>query len=84
MQSAQLSEHETTTNNHKKFSLQFFDKFVEYLSSPKQLGAEFYLKVLFPVLTNYLQKYSSYFMPTSNMQASSTTASKEEKMRILK
>jgi hypothetical protein len=79
-----LSEQESIPSNHKKFALQFFDKFMEYLSPPKQLGAEFYLKVLFPVLTNYLNRYITYFLPVSNMQTSSSTASKEEKRRLLK
>lgn len=77
------SEQETNGGNHKKFSLQFFDKFLDFLTMPT-MDVDFYLKVLFPVLTNYLQKYAGYFMPSSDMQASSTTASKEEKMRILR
>ena len=72
-----------STGNHKKFSLQFFDRFLELLSTPK-LEVDFHLKVLFPLLTSYLQKYRPYFMPSSDMQVSSTTASKEEKMKILK
>ena len=79
-----LSERDSTNNCFTKFSLQFFDTFMEFLSKPSQQGAEFYLKVLFPVMTGYLQKYAGYFMPTSDMQASGATASRNEKMKILK
>lgn len=71
-----------TTSTHKKFSLQLFEKFLNYLSAPN-VEVEFCLRVLFPMLTAYLQKYYSYFMPYTDMQTSSTTASKEEKMSIL-
>ncbi len=70
-------------NNHRKFSLQFFDRFLDYLSMPK-LEVDFYLKVLFPVLTSHLQKFRGYFLPCTDMQVSSTTASVEEKMKIMK
>lgn len=73
-----------TSENHQKFALQFFDKFSGFLSSPSKCDVDFYLKVLFPVATGYLQKHSGYFMPCSGIQASSTTASKEEKLTIIK
>lgn len=78
-----VSEPEATSH-HRKFSLQFIDKFVEFLSPTKQMGAEFYLKVLFPVMGGYLQKYSAYFMPSGCTQTCSTTSSREEKMMIIK
>ena len=71
------------SSNHEKFSLQLFKKFLDFLSTTK-IEIEFYLKVLFPVVTSYMQKYAGYFMPSNDMQASSTTASKEEKLIILK
>lgn len=77
-----ISSEQDATKNHRKFALQFFNRFFEFLSRPK-VDVEFYLKVLFPVVTAYLQKYAGYFMPFMDMQ-NCNTASKEEKVRIIK
>ena len=78
-----ISEVEPSVN-HKKFDLQFFDMFCAFLSSPSENDVDFLLKVLFPTTTSYLQKYVGYFMPNTDIQTSSTTASNEEKLRVIK
>ena len=69
-------------NEKEKFSLQFLKKFLKFFE--EKLDVDFYLKVLFPVLTSYLERHAGYFMPNSTMQATSTTASREEKKMIIK
>ncbi len=78
-----VSEYEAS-QGHMKFALQFFNMFTDFLSSVSEHNIDFLLRVLFPTATGYLQKYAGFFMPTSDIQESSTTASTEEKMSILK
>ncbi len=73
----------TEKDSYKKFSLEFFDKFLDFLSRP-EMSVDFYIKILFPLFSSYLRKWGGYFMPSSSLQASSSTASKEEKVVILK
>lgn len=72
------------SKSHMKFALQFFDMFTGFVSSVSEHNVDFLLKVLFPTATGYLEKYAGFFMPTSDVQESSTTASKEDKLSIIK
>lgn len=65
----------------ERFSLQLFTKFQQLLSSPK-LDVTFHLKVLFPLLTSYLEHHAGYFMPTETHRGHSF-ATKEEKLKIM-
>ena len=72
---------ETDSQEERKFCLQFFDVFLRYLSLPS-LDPNFYLKVLFPVMTSYLQRHHTYFMPSEGQRGHSF-ASREEKVYIV-
>lgn len=65
----------------EKFAIQLFGKALELLEAKLEMG--FYLRVLFPMLTSYLNCHAGYFMPMAN-QRSNSFASQEEKSKILK
>ena len=71
----------SSSDNERKFGLQFFDHFLGYLTPAIPLDPNFYLKVLFPVMTSYLQQHRTYFMPSEGQRGHSF-ASKEEKFSI--
>ena len=79
--SRSVSEYDSM--KYQKFALQFFNMFCGFLESASDQTIDFLLKVMFPTATSYLQKYMGYFMPTTDIQESSTTASDEEKLRII-
>ena len=64
----------------EKFAVQLFEKALELLGAELQM--EFYLEVLFPVLTSYLDCHAGYFVPSAAWSGSSF-ASQEEKTKIL-
>ena len=64
----------------EKFAVQLFEKALELLGAELQM--EFYLEVLFPVLTSYLECHAGYFVPSAAWSGSSF-ASQEEKTKIL-
>ena len=74
------SEADPSAEEERKFCLQFFDRFLNYLTMPS-LNPNFYLKVLFPVMTSYLQQHRTYFMPSEGQRGHSF-ASREEKLHI--
>jgi len=76
--------HSATSTSQQKFALQFFEIFCGFLDPTLDQNVDFLLRVLFPTATSYLQKYVGYFMPTTDVQESSTTASNEEKLSIIK
>ena len=72
-----------TSEEETKFCLQFFERFLGYVSSQKTtLDPNFYLKVLFPVMTSYLKQHRTYFMPSEGQRGHSF-ASREEKLSII-
>ena len=72
---------EMTATQEKKFCLQYFNMFLSYLSL-QNLEPSFYLKVLFPVMTSYLHRHRTYFMPSEGQRGHSF-ASREEKVYII-
>lgn len=74
------SEVDPSSEEERKFCLQFFDRFLGYLSL-QTLDPNFYLKVLFPVMTSYLKQHRTYFMPSEGQRGHSF-ASREEKLSI--
>ena len=76
-----VDETDSLSHGERKFSLQFFDMFLSYLSL-QNLDPNFYVKVLFPVMTSYLQQHHTYFMP-SDGQHGHSFASREEKVYII-
>lgn len=75
------SEADPSSEEEMKFCLQFFDRFLGYLSLEQTLDPDFYLKVLFPVMTSYLKQHRTYFMPSEGQRGHSF-ASREEKLSI--
>ena len=69
------------SQSQEKFSLQLFDKLLQLLSSPG-LDAGFFVKVLCPTLTGYLQQHAGYFLPSGILRGHSF-ASREEKIKIM-
>lgn len=77
------SEVDPTSEEETKFCLQFFERFLGYLSLQKTtLDPNFYLKVLFPVMASYLKQHRTYFMPSEGQRGHSF-ASREEKLSII-
>ena len=74
------SEVDSSSEEETKFCLQFFERFLGYLSL-QTLDPNFYLKVLFPVMTSYLNQHRTYFMPSEGQRGHSF-ASREEKLSI--
>lgn len=74
------SETDPSSDEENKFCLQFFNKFLSYLTV-QTLDPNFFLKVLFPVMTSYLKQHRTYFMPSEGQRGHSF-ASKEEKLSI--
>lgn len=74
-------ETESVSQGERKFCLQFFDMFLSYLSL-QNLDLQFYLKVLFPVMTSYLQRHQTYFLPSEGQRGRSF-APREEKVYII-
>lgn len=64
----------------EKFAVQLFEKAIELLGAELQM--DFYLEVLFPMLTSYLECHAGYFVPSAAWRGSSF-ASQEEKTKIL-
>ena len=80
LESSFSSEADPSSEEERKFSLQFFDRFLGYLTL-QILDPNFYLKVLFPVMTSYLKQHRTYFMPSEGQRGHSF-ASREEKVSI--
>lgn len=72
---------EADSSEEKKFCFHFFEIFLSHLSI-QNLELSFYFKVLFPVMTSYLQHHRAYFMPSEGQRGHSF-ASREEKEFIV-
>ena len=72
---------EADSSEEKKFCFHFFEIFLSRLSV-QNLELSFYFKVLFPVMTSYLQHHRAYFMPSEGQRGHSF-ASREEKEFIV-